>query len=308
MTKQDENQVDETVEENTEAAPNLNAIVVFNPSAVATFGNNFLKALVFHELSLEAAQRELADGAKREDFIDVELTRAAMALHDAEKIDLLKIYGTNSDSTSLYRAILVEIGVYVREIKDDKVLYSFTDKELAQQYEYDDKLKKDNEAEYKRRHARRNSLNIRLARCCKAALALIEAGATIDHVTYKENNQGERQPVITKGPAEIMGLSKEVVIHSKNAAAVEGATRKPTLGGLAKIADEKHKKVDEPASKGETETTTRKEGENGTNEEDFLAMSNAFLMAMRTREGKFSDSEIAALKNVLTEVSQYVKK
>lgn len=296
------------VEQVQETQSTAIALVTFNPNAVGEFGNTFLKALVFHELSREEAEKELAEAAKREDFIDVELTKAAMSLHAAEKIDLLKIYGTNADSSSLYRSILVEIGVYVRKIENDKVLYSFTDKELAAQYEYDDALKKADESEYKRRHSRRNSLNLRLARCCKAALALVEAGATIDHVTYKTNEQGERQPVITKGPAQIMGLSKEISIHSKNAATAEGATIKPTLGGLAKIADAAHKKVDEPASKGETETTTRKAGENGTNEEDFLAMANAFLMAMRSREGKFADAEISVLKNVLTEVSQYVKK
>lgn len=284
-------------------------LVTFNPTEVATFGNRFLGLILAHEIAREDAEKAIADAEKREDFIDIELTKAALALQEADKIDLFQIYGGKDYSAALYKALLVEIGVYrVETDKLHKQHFVFTDDSLAEAYEYDDDLKKSDETEYKRRHSRRVALNVRLARCCKAALALFEAGATMADVQYKDNEDGTRSPVITKGPVEVMGNQKEVVIHSKNTALVEGATVRPTLGSLAKFSDDKHKEKpakEDAGSAGNIESQTRKAGEGGTSEQDFLALANAFLMAVRGREGQFSETEIASMKNVLTEVSQY---
>lgn len=284
-------------------------LVLFNPKEVGNFGNRFLGLILAHEIAREDAEKAIAEAEKREDFIDIELTKAALSLQDADKIDLFQIYGGKDFSAALYRSLLVEIGVYKVEVdKLHKQHFVFTDANLAEAYEYDDELKKSDEAEYKRRHSRKVALNVRLARCCKAALALHEAGATMADVKYKDDEQGNRVPVITKGPSAVMGSAKEVVIHAKNTALAEGASIRPTLGSLAKFADATHKepKQKEP-SPNNVENNTRKPGEGGNSEEDFLAIANTFLIAIRGREGQFSDTEIAVMKNVLTELSQYAK-
>ena len=277
-----------------------NDLVLFDPKQVAVLGNRFLGAIVAHELAREHAEKEISDASRRENFIDLEFTKCAMYLHGEERIDLFKIYGSNQDSAVLYRSILVELGVLKRTISDnDTVEYSFTDPKLETQFHFPNSLKEQDEAEFLRRRSRRNSLNIRLARCCKAAIAMIESKATVSDITYRENAETkEREAVISKGPKEVMGKAKEAVIHTKNTAKIDGAEYTPTIAGLARVSDAKHKTT----AKNDVETSTRAAGDKGANEADFLAMANAFIMVVKGREKTFSEAEKTAMKNVLTEL------
>lgn len=292
-----------------------NAMVVFKPQEVAEFGNKVLMELVAHEIAKEEAMDTIQRAEKVESFIDVELTKVAMFLHNEEHIDLYQLYGNKQQVSALNRAILTEMGVLERTITDDdKVEYAFTDPKLRDTFYFDQAVasikepKDEAEAnaveEHRRRRSRRNSLNIRLQKVAKAAVAMIDAGASFEDIVYKENpTTGRTEPVITKGPKEVLGKNDEIVITGKGATVAEGATTSPTLAGLAKLADARHKaSSDDASSKGSTEATTKKEGEGsrGTSEEDFLSTANVMITLIKQREGKFSDPEKTALKNILT--------
>lgn len=298
-----------------------NAIVTFDPKAVGNFGNQMLNILIQHEDAKEAAETALQQANEREKVIDFELTRVALFLHGEEKIDLYAVYEESRDATSkLYRSILTETGVLSRTIDDatDKVLYDFTDKSLKGSFDFDAAIanyKHDPEKEEKpsytseqveeekKKRSRRNALNIRLARVCKAALALSEAKATPDNMVIEQADDGTLSAVINKGPSEVMGKEGTVQIHGKSVKPVEGATATPTVTGLAKLSDTKHKKAKE-TSKQDTETTTRKSGEGA----DVIATLNAALMVVKGLEGKPANKEQeTALKNLLTEIKKCVK-
>lgn len=284
-----------------------NAVVTFDPKAVATYGNQMLNVIVQHEDAREDAERALKQAGEREKVIDFELTRVALHLHTEEKIDLYAIYDDNRESSArLYRSILVETGVLAKKIDDetDKVLYDFTDDALKGKFDFNEDLKEKDEGEYKKRRSRRNALNIRLQRVCKAALALFEAKATTDNMQIaKDEESGELNAVITKGPKEVMGKEGTVQIHAKSVSPVEGATATPTITGLAKFSDTKHKPAKEPASKAETESSNRNEG----GAKDFAATINAAIMVVKAKEGKVTTQEKAQLKNLLTEIENCVK-
>lgn len=293
-----------------------NEMILFDPKHVVETGNKFLGAILAHEMAKEAAEQELAAAQERESFINVEMTKMAMWLHSEGHIDLLKAYGDKRETSALYRSILVEIGVLKREITDDDtVVYAFTDPALKEAYSFEqaianykhgedeDKPKYSPEqvAEHKQRRSRRNALNIRLANVCKAALALYESKATIDDLSYREKEDGTRVAVLTKGPKEVMGKSASIDIVVGNAAKAKGATLTPTISGLAKAADHKHK----PATKQTTETA-KKDGA-PKDENDFLALINAAMMAVKAREGTFTDAEKQAMKNLGAEIVQATK-
>lgn len=284
-----------------------NALVTFDPKAVATFGNQILNVIVNHEQARDAAELELRQAGEREKVIDFELTRVALHLHTKEEVDLYVIYDEKRDTTAkLYRQILVSTGVLTRTIDDetDNVLYAFTDEKLKNKFYFDEALKEKDENEYKSRRSRRNGLNMRLARVCKAALALYEAKATPDDMQVtKDDETGELSAVITKGPKEVMGKEGKVQIHAKSVSPVEGATATPTITGLAKFSDNKHKPVSETASKANIESGGREEG----GAKDFTATVNAALMCIKALEGNPNAKQKALLKNVLTEIEKCVK-
>lgn len=277
------------------------AIVPFNPTEIATFGNNMIKAIVTHDNLKIAAESELKRADEREKIIDTELVRVALYLHETEKVDLYDVFKDDKNSSMvLYRKILIELGVLVQKIEPgaDAVTYEFTDPELKEAYYFSKELEKSNEAEYKARRARRNHLNIRLARACKAGIALVEAGAKSDNVVIKtlthKDGSIETVPVITAGPVELMGKSTEVRLGK--GANMEGASVSPTITGLSKIADKKHKATTS-ISAAATESTTRVATSNA---EDFMALANTFIMAVKAKENEFDETEKALLKNVLT--------
>lgn len=298
-----------------------NDLVIFNPTAVTEFGNKFVAAMLQHELRKEAAEAELQAASEREGFFDFELTRAAMFLHNDENagVNVYDVFGDKADVEKLNRSVLLALGVIERTITDDdKVVYDFTDpairgsysfgadveKTLVKQHQKEGKSEEEAKAlvkgEIKQRRSRRNALNIRLKRCIKAAVALLDAKATPDDLQYTQTTAGELVPVIAKGPKEVMGNSKKpVVIHSKNAAKMEGASAVPSMSGIASVAETKHTK--KPSSKDETETSNRNEGKS---EEDFLALVNATGQAIKNREGNFSDAEKTALANLATFLSE----
>jgi len=296
-------------------------LIVFDPKAVATIGNKMLGAILTHELRKEEAEQVLEQANKNENFIDYELTKCAMFLHNEEKIDLHHVYGEKSQSSTLYRSILVEMGVLKRTITDDdRVVYSFEDEQLAGAYEFTQAIASykhdpeketkpsytdDEVADHRARRARRNALNIRLARVCKAALTLIDAKADVTDLTYREKEDGTRVPTLTKGPKEVMGKSKEVTIATGNAAKVEGASASPTMSGLAKVSDAKYKSDTsaKAASKGEG---ANKQDAATSNEADFLALVNSTLQAVKKREGEFTKAEKQAMQN-LAEVLKSAK-
>lgn len=280
------------------------ALIEFNPKAIATFGNQMLTVLVEHEEAKENAERAMRQAGEREKVIDFELARVALHLHADEKIDLYQIFDAKRESsTRLYRTILLETGALARTVDEetDKVIYDFTDATIKGKFDFNEELKEKDEEEYKKRRSRRNGLNMRLARVCKAALALAEANATTDDMKISQGEDGELNAVITKGPSEVMGKEGEVQIHSKSVSPVEGASSTPTITGLAKLSDKKHK--EEPASKNATETTTRDEIAN----QDFLAIINAAIVAVRAKEGTVDAQEAQVLKNLLTEIQKCVK-
>jgi len=294
------------------------SLIVFNPTEVEAFGNTFLNTIVAHELVKEEAEAQLQAANERESFIDFELTRAVMFLHSKGKLSAHDIFGDKKDSEKLYRQLLIDLGVLKRTITDDdKVVYDFTDPALRGQFYFgqdeQDRLYKEYrragveeevakaraEAEIKRRRSRRNLLNWRLARAFKATVALVDSGATLADLTYVEGPNGQLQPQIRKGPAEIMGTKAEpVLIYTKAAAKAEGATQMPTLGGLVKVAEAKAK-PSESASAGRTDDT-RPTTDGPVDEKDFLASVNTVTMVVKGREGQFSEPEKTALKNLLT--------
>lgn len=282
-----------------------NAIVAFDPKAIATYGNQMLSIIVQHEEAREDAELALRQADEREKIIDFELTRVALYLHGEEKIDLYAIYQDGKDSSSkLYRAILTETGVLARKVDDatDKVIYDFTDNALKGKFEFSEELKEKDQDEYKKRRSRRNALNMRLARVCKAAVALFEAKTTANDLQISKNDKtGELEAVITKGPKEVMGKEGTVQIHSKSVSPVEGATATPTITGLAKLADTKHKGVAE--SKQKAEATDKK----APAAADFTAVINAAIMAVKGKEGVLSAQEKALLQNLAAEIKACIK-
>lgn len=282
-----------------------NAVVAFDPKAVATYGNQMLNVIVQHEEAKEDAERALRQADEREKIIDFELTRVALFLHVEEKVDLYAIYQESKDSSSkLYRTILTETGVLKRTVDDetDKVIYDFTDEVLKGKFDFNEELKEKNEDEYKKRRSRRNALNMRLARVCKAAIALYEAKTgTEDLQIAKDEETGELQAVITKGPKEVMGKEGKVQIHSKSVSPVEGASATPTISGLAKLADKKHKV--QPESKQKTESADKKTPDAS----DFVAVINAAIMAVKAKEGKVSAQEKTLLQNLNNEINAALK-
>lgn len=277
-----------------------NAIVVFDPKAVATYGNQMLNVIVQHEEAREDAERAIRQADEREKIIDFELTRVALFLHKDEKIDLYGIYQEDKNSsTRLYRSILVETGVLKRDVdtEADKVVYDFTDKALKGKFDFNEELKEKDEEEYKKRRSRRNALNMRLARVCKAAIALYEAKATTDDLQIaKDEESGELQAVITKGPKEVMGKEGKVQIHSKSVSPVEGASATPTITGLAKLADNVHKPKTE--SKQKAESTDKK----APSDNDFASVVNAAIMVVKAKEGKVTAQEKQLLTNLQKEI------
>lgn len=292
-------------------------LIHFEPTAIATFGNDALRFVLTHELRKEAAEAELADAGTRERVIDAEFVRVAMWLHNEERIDLFKAYGNKKDNAALYNGILVELGIIEEHIEGEAIVRSFTDPELEGAYSFKQAIasyKQGDEdsprytpeqvAAEKVKRSRRNSLNMRLQRVAKAALELVEAKASPDDIKTVEKDDGSTAIVLTKGPKTVMGKEKEVEIASGNTPKMEGAEFTPTITGLAKAADARHK--EEPVSKQAIETSN-KASEDTSVEQNFLALANAFLGALNKREGTFTDPEKQVMKNMLTELKKYVK-
>lgn len=292
-------------------------LVIFDQNEIAVFGNKLLAAIVLHEAIREEAEAALQQASKQENFFDVEIAKALVFLHSEETIDLYKIYGDDkASSASLYRQILVSLGVLKRTITDDDTVeYAFTDTLLENNYYFPSSMndpKKEGESEeayktrtsdYTRRRAQRNALNNRLARCCKAAIALIESGADASSLVYRENKDtGAVEVVLTKGPKEIVGTKGEVVIVTGNAAKAEGASLTPTFSGLAKVADAKHKVAPAAAKSGEGATRKETDGTATNAEADFLALMNTAVMAIKSREGVFTDTERTVMLNLFNEI------
>lgn len=298
-------------------------IILFNPTEIATLGNKFLGAIVAHEIAVEEAQAEIQRGAKREQFIDMEFIKSLMHLHkDPESnVDLYRVFGDKKDAEVLNRSILLSLGVLVRKVTDDdRVEYNFTDPALADQYYFPREMgdpKKESEsdeayatrlAEYTKRRSRRNALNIRITRCAKAAIALMENNATAENIVYREAPTGGTEIVLTAGPKAVMGEEKEVVIVTGNAAKAKGASQTPTLSGIIKTADDTHK--EKPAAKADSgEGATRKETDGNVNtaSQDFLALANAMLLTIRGRENAFDEAEKALLRNLKDEIALALK-
>lgn len=279
-------------------------IAVFDPKTVATFGNQMLNVIVAHEAAKDQAEAALRQADEREKVIDFELTQVALHLHKEEKIDLFTVFeGNKAASSKLYRTILIETGALVRKIDEesDTVSYDFTDEALKGKFDFSEELKEKDEEEFKARRSRRNALNIRLQRVCKAAAALVDAGATTNDMTLSKGDDGTYIASITKGPKEVMGKEKEVTISNKSVPAVDGASLSPTITGLAKHADAKFKP--QPISK-ETVETGKGGKSSDTTEKDFMAIMNTAIMALKAKEGNLSEDEKRVVKNFLTEVKK----
>ena len=290
----------------------MTELVRFNKTNIAKTGNDFVKAMLMHEAAREAAEREIAAAHKRDNTIDFELTRLVMILHESEKIDVARVFETKQQTSSLYRSILKEAGVLTSEVVDDKVVYSFTDPELKDAFTWEDKIAsyvfdpekekkprydEDTIMDHKSRRSRRNGLNMRLARVCKAAFALVDTGASVNDLKYEND-----KPVITKGPKAIMGDNDKVVIQTGSSARkAEGASIPPTITGLSKVAVASRE--DQTSSKAETESNSGT-ATGGIDEKDMLASMNTLLMMVKGREGVFSDVEKQAMVNLVTEIEQ----
>ncbi len=281
-------------------------IIEFEPKEVGTFGNKILSALVTTEDQKKAAENKLHVADSQEKLIDFKLTQVALFLHATDKVDLFKIFQGNKEVTSvLYRTILTHMGVLERKVNDvdDIITYDFTDKKLKGKFDYTAELNKKDPEEYNKRRSRRNSLNMRLAKVCKAALALHESGASVANMQITADDDGEFQAEITKGPKEVMGKETTVQIHTKSVAKLDGAIATPTISGLAKVAENTHKQV---VSKAETDSK-----QNGIDKEhsseNLLSTINVCIMQVKAQEGEFDASCQTAMKNLLTLLEEYVK-
>jgi len=280
-----------------------NAIIEFNPNAIETYGNSILNVIVQHEEARNQAEHALAQANEREKVIDFELCRTVLWMHQDEQIDLHAIYDGNKDSSQkLYRDILVKTGALERRVDEnsDRIIYDFTDPKVAGKFDFTKELEEADPDEYKKRRSRRNGLNLRLARVCKAAVALNEADATTDDMRIEKTEDGGLEAVITKGPAEVMGEEASVQIFSKSVSPVEGASVTPTVTGLAKLADSVHKPK---TSKADVEQASRNEGGSVA---DFHAVMNAAIMAIRGLEGEPDRSQIDLLNAVMAEIGKCI--
>jgi hypothetical protein len=183
------------------------------------------------------------------------------------------------------------------------VFYDFTDAELQGKFEFSEELKAKDAEEYKARRSRRNGLNLRLARICKAAVALFESKATYnDMIIIKDEANSELATVLNAGPKQLMGNYPTVRIFNKSVAPVIGATITPTISGLAKLADERNK-LPEPITKDDVESATRLSPDT----KDFSAIINEAILVIRSMEGKFTNQQKTQLKTLLTEIEKYAK-
>ena len=131
---------------------NLNReVIAFKPNEIEAFGNRVINFILQHDADKAEAEARLAQASNRENFIDFELTRVALHLHNEEKIDLYLLYSDNkNDASRLYRSILMETGAVKRIIdeKTDNITYEFTDPAIRDKFYFDDELKKEDEQEF----------------------------------------------------------------------------------------------------------------------------------------------------------------
>lgn len=280
-------------------------IVEFAPSEVGTYGNKILSALISTEDQKKAAETKLNVADSQEKLIDFKLTQVALFLHATDKVDLHKIFQNNKEMTSiLYRTILTNMGVLERKVNDadDTITYDFTDKKLKGKFDYTAELNKKDPEEFNKRRSRRNALNMRLSKVCKAALALHDSGATVTNMQISADDDGELHAEITKGPKEVMGKETKVQIHSKSVNKLDGAIATPTISGLAKVAETKHKVV---VSKADSDPK-----QNGIDKEhsadNLLSTINVCIMQVKAQEGEFDGTCKKAMKNLLTLLEEYV--
>lgn len=289
----------------------MNELVTFTQKNIAKVGNDFMKVVLVNEVMREDAERTVVETKQRDALVDFELTRVVMMLHKKDAINAHDIFSANKqDSATLYKMILKEIGVYKRVDVGTTFEFQYTDPDVEAALSWKEKIasyKFDKEKEEKPKYtddeisqhracrSRRNGLNLRLSRCCKAACALLDADAEATDLVYVDE-----KPVLKKGPVEVMGKEEKVIVHTGlGASKADGAKIIPTVSALAKFAKDKEDKP--AASKSEIETTadpTTGEASTIVSEQDFLAMASAMLMAVKRREGKFTDAEATVLRNL----------
>lgn len=272
-------------------------IVTFNPQEITTYGNRLLNIIIKHEEARSSAENALRQADNRDQIIDFGLTRVAMYLYENRELDLYSVYSDRKeDSMRLYQAILSETGVLSKRIDEEteRVIYDYTDSDLKGKYEFNEELRRTDVEEYKRRRSRRTSLNIRLQRVCKAAVTLIDSGATMANLTITQDVDGNPCAKITKGPSEVMGNKDVVQIHSRSVAPVEGASATPTITGLAKISDKKRRKKPEPKAVAEPVEDV--------SQRDFTLIVNAAIDAIRGLDGNPSPNQTQQLRLLMTEI------
>lgn len=286
----------------------------FKINSVAEFGPQILNTILLQDSEKEKLDAAVHQSEQREQFIDFNLTKMALALHQKfsddkdSPTDLFKVYSEQrQEASALYRNILVHTGVLekkVEEVSPDnfRATYSFKDPKLSDKFYFTSELKTQDEEEYKRRRSRRNALNLRLNRACKAALALHEAGAKPSDMQIKENAKTKIvEASIKTGPKEIFGATNEpIVISSGSKQPLDGASVSPTITGLASVSDNAHK----TATKNSTEQANKKT----ESQKDIDALLNTALMTIRklADANSATDAQKSVIKNILTEAQRCV--
>lgn len=270
-----------------------NAVVAFDPKEVGNYGVAMLKVLIQHDKATDAAKAALAESDKRSQVIDFELTKCALHLHNVEDagVDLYRIFTEKkADSTALYQQILVATGAMTRQQVGDTITYQWADKALANEFDFNEELRKKDEAEYKRRRGAKTKLNMRLNRCVKAAVAMLDAGLSPEHMVIEQTANGPTAKLLD-APKEVKGtVEGEIqIVSTPGVKPVEGATVTPTISGMAKVAEKSHR-----ADEGNTESTgSAAEGgnsEGNVSDEDMLAMIAALQGAIMGRERTFTET------------------
>ena len=281
-------------------------IVAFDKKAPAQFGNDFLANLVMVAAIDEELQEKAAKVADAKSNLGFEMTRAVFELASAakNKIDVYAVFGKAGDVAKLNTRLLVAMGVQKRTMtEDDEVVYNWTDKKVESLYAYTAALKQENPAEYEKRFRNRKRLNQRLAEACKATATLMDSGNKPGDLVYQKNDTGEFVPVIKNAPKEIAGESDNVALGGRTT--LPGASKSPTMGSLVKISTEKHKANKEP--------TKGKDGESGNTaklgmkDEDFGAICNQLIRAIKAQEGKLTEDMRKQLANVSKVTAEALK-
>lgn len=272
-------------------------LAVFKENAVAKFGKDFLKGLIIQAANEEKAVEAMNIAQSQKQFLQFELTKAVLAsAYKDESLNPHAIMSGTGAVRALNDRVLAALGV--KESKEDELnrkYFVWTDRDVANLYEYTKELKESDEAEYTRRFNNRKRLNMQISNACKAAAYLKDNKVQPSDMMYNEDGNA----VLHNAPKEIAGVDKsEVVIGERKVR--EGAAVSPTMAGIVRLAT-----AGKP-SKAKVEATTS-DPKMGMSDAAFGEIANTLIKAIRVQEGKISDQQRKTLVAVQAEIAKVLK-